>query len=91
MTSFPVVCISAVVKTASSKKSIVSERSQAYFLRKQGFKVSQIMEIMIKSKNWVIKWFICGGTGSLETNAYGILQILSVCDVIVLKVAPFFF
>ena len=49
------------------------------------------MEIVIKSKNWVIKWFIRGGTGSLETNAYGILQILSVCVVIVLKAVPFFF
>ena len=48
------------------------------------------MKIMTKSKNWVIKWFIRGGTGSLETNAYGILQILSVCVVILLKVAHFF-
>ena len=30
------------------------------------FKVSQIMEILYKSKNWLIKcmkWFVCGETG----------------------------
>ena len=30
---------------------------------------------MIQSENWVIKWFVRGGTGPLVTNAYDILQI----------------
>ena len=53
MISFPVICIFAVVKMASSGNSLVLERYQAYILRKEGFKVSQIMEIIIISKNWV--------------------------------------
>ena len=48
MTSFPVVCTFAVVKMASIENSSVSERSQADILRKQRFKVSQIMELLNK-------------------------------------------
>ena len=66
----------AVVKMASSENSLVSERSQVYILKKQGFKVSQIMEIMIKSKYWVIKWFA-------RCETYVILQILGVFVVVV--------
>ena len=42
---------------AFSENSFVL-RSQAYIFRKQEFKVSQIMEILYKSKNWVIKWSV---------------------------------
>ena len=31
-------------------------------LKKQGFKVSQIMKIINKSKNWVMKWYVHGET-----------------------------
>ena len=48
----------AVVKMASSESSFISEHSQAYIFRKQEFKVSQIIEILYKSKNWVIKWSV---------------------------------
>ena len=48
MTSFPVVSTVSVVKMASSENSSVSERSQADILRKQRFKVSQIMELLNK-------------------------------------------
>ena len=50
MPSYPVVCTFAVVKMASSEYSLVSERSHAYMLRKQGFEVSQIMDILNKQK-----------------------------------------
>ena len=59
---------------ASSENSLVSERSQPNILGEQGFKVSQIIIIMIKSKNWVIKWSVRGKTGHLETNACVILH-----------------
>ena len=42
------------------KYSFVSARSQAYTFRKQEFKVPQMMEILNKSKNWVIKRSVCG-------------------------------
>ena len=32
--------------------SLVSERSQAYIVKKNGFKVSQVKGIMNKSQNW---------------------------------------
>ena len=35
-------------------------------LRKQGFKVSQIIEILNKSKNWVMKWSVYGKTGEFS-------------------------
>ena len=54
MTTFPVVCTFAVVKMASSGNHFVSEHPQTYILRKHGFEVSQIMEILNKSKNWVM-------------------------------------
>ena len=44
----------------------MSERSQAYIFRKQEFKVSQTVEILHKSKNWVIKWSVCGETGEFS-------------------------
>ena len=92
MTSFPVVCIFAVVKMASSENFLVSKRSQAYILRKLGFKVSHIMEIMIRSKNWVIKWSVRGKTEPLEKHAYVILQIVGVFVVVLLlKMASSFF
>ena len=43
-----------------------SENSQAYIFSKQEFKVSQIMEILNKSKNWVIKWSVCDETGEFS-------------------------
>ena len=52
----------AVVRMTSCENSFVSEHSQAYNFRKQEFKVSQIMEILYKSKNRVIKWSVCGET-----------------------------
>ena len=51
---------------APSENSLVSERSQACILRKQGFKVSQIMELLNKSKNWVMKWYVHGKTGEFS-------------------------
>ena len=48
VTSFPVVITFVAVKMASSENSLVSERSQAEILRKQRFKVSQIMELLNK-------------------------------------------
>ena len=57
---------------ASSENSLVSERSQAYIVRKLRF----------KSKNWGIKCSVRGETGSLETNAYVILQNLGIFVVV---------
>ena len=51
---------------ASSENSFMSERSQAYIFRKQKFKVSQIMKVLCKSKNWVIKLSISGETGEVS-------------------------
>ena len=45
MTSYPAVCTFAVVKMASSENLRSVRAPQAYILRKQGFKVNQIMEI----------------------------------------------
>ena len=42
------------------------ECSQAYIFKKQEFKVSQIMEILYKSKNLVIKWSVCCETGEFS-------------------------
>ena len=50
---------------ASSENSLVPERFEAYPFRKQEFKVSQTMEILYKSKNWVIKRSVYGETGEL--------------------------
>ena len=69
----------------SSENFLVSERSQAYILRKQGFKVSHIREIMIKSKNLVIKWSVHGETEPLETHAYVILQFQAFCGCSIVK------
>ena len=70
---------------ASSEYSLVSELSQAYILR-------QIIEIMIKSKTWVIKWSVRGEAGPLDTNANVVLQILGVFVVyLLLNVASSFF
>ena len=54
----------------SSENSSVSERSQADILRKQGFKVSQIMELLNKSKNWVMKWSVRGETGEFSEGVF---------------------
>ena len=40
--------------------------SQPYIFRKQAFKVSQIMEFLSKSKNWMIKWSVCDETGEFS-------------------------
>ena len=53
----------AGVKMASSENSSLSGHSQAYIFRKQEFKVSQIMEFLNKSKNWVIQRSVCGKAG----------------------------
>ena len=53
--------------------------------------MSQIMEIMIKSKSWVIKWSVCGSTGPFKKNAYVILQILDVLVVVLLLEVTFSF
>ena len=49
----------------SSENPFVSE-SHAYIFMKHKFKVSQIIEILYKSKNWVIKWSVCGETGEFS-------------------------
>ena len=54
------------------------------FKKKEGFKVFQIMEIMIKSKYWVIEWFALDET-------YVILQILCVFAVVLLLIVTFHF
>ena len=41
-------CSFAVVKMTSSGNFFISEHSQVYIFRKQEFKVSQLMEILIK-------------------------------------------
>ena len=48
------------------KVPFVLGRSQAYIFRKQEFKVSQIIEFLYKSKNWVIKWPVFGKTGEFS-------------------------
>ena len=53
--------------------------------------MSQIMEIMIQSKSWVIKWSNRGETGPFKTNAYVILQILDVFVVVLLLKVTFSF
>ena len=44
-------------------------KCQAYIFRKQGFKVSQIMEILNISKNWVMKQSALGKTGEFSEVA----------------------
>ena len=70
----------AVVKMASSETSLVSERSQVYILKQQGFKVSKIMEIFIKSKYWFAR-----------CKTYVILQILGVFVCCFFSIFFFFF
>ena len=38
--------------------------------RKQGFTVSQIMEILNISKNWVMKWSVLGETGEFSEAVF---------------------
>ena len=61
-----------------SENSFVSERSQAYMFRKQQLKVSQIMKILYKSKNCVIKWSVCGELDNLVGESEVVGQLIYV-------------
>ena len=66
MALFPVVCTFTVVKMTSSENSQVPERSQAYIFRKQGLKMSQIIEFLNILKNRVMKWSVLGENGEFS-------------------------
>ena len=63
---------------ASSENSFLSERSHPYILRKQEFKTSQIMEIIYRSKIWVIKWPVCDETGEFSQRK-GRARLINQC------------
>ena len=70
MTSFPVVFTFAVVYMASGENSLVPERSQAYIVKKHGFKVSKIMGLLNKLKKWVMKWSYRSETGEFSEGVF---------------------
>ena len=52
-----------IFKMDSHEKKWVSERSQAYILRKQGYNIEEIMKILGKSNKFVMKWSKRGESG----------------------------
>ena len=45
-------------------------RTIGRLVMKQGFKVSQVIEILNKSKNWVMKWSVLGETGEFSEEVF---------------------
>ena len=75
---------SDVIRTSYCNHDIISSSSARLLLLKwlvSQFKVSQIMEILYKSKNWVIKcmkWSFCSETGRFSRRK-GISRPISLC------------
>ena len=54
---------------SAGERKLVTERSQCYILRKQGYKVSEIMKILGKSDKFVMKWSQRGESGDFQRKS----------------------